>query len=414
MYHRFLMILLLLILNINISTANSLPEINFVTEKDGQLMVRADNTFVPESTLKIRIITSITDNRYRLVAYDYIMVITDPYDNIVFIDIIKDRSRTYITESKAVFSKKIPEHWLDGEYVVEIYSYDRVNTNELDDIDFNIYDKDEEIEDLNEFFDDPGDSVLEDLGVLQSRSHSIVVKDKLSFFLDRESDPIKIQNLLVNQKVVPINSSVIVTAQVENTVPEQSNMNYQLFLNNKSINTFNLVMGPLEWIKLEYEINDPPLLENQVKMGSRTVDFTVSDTPLGPTNFVYLDIFTDKTRLYAGDVFNISVEILNTGRRGTLPVLLWLDDQELSDEVELDYGERKTISFQVSITEPGTYSAKIIGTDFSKVLFIQESLQKAQEEDVKDNSIMVIPITVYLVILTLLMLGILKYRERKP
>ncbi|MCJ7617340.1 MAG: hypothetical protein MUO43_12475, partial [Desulfobacterales bacterium] len=97
------MVLLLVIVNMDAVSANSIittpisdnryrslpypsSEINFVVEKDGQYLIREDNIFVPESTIKIKINTPITDNRYRLVAMDYVMVITDPYENIIFID----------------------------------------------------------------------------------------------------------------------------------------------------------------------------------------------------------------------------------------------------------------------------------------------------------------------------------------
>ncbi|MCG7847914.1 MAG: hypothetical protein MIO93_01865, partial [ANME-2 cluster archaeon] len=113
-----------------------MPEIDFVTERNGQLIVREDNVFVPESTLMVKITTPITYNQYRLVAMDYVMVITDPYDNIVFLKLIEDRSRSYTTVSEVVFSKQIPTTWLNGDYTIDIYSYDRVDYSELGRVDF--------------------------------------------------------------------------------------------------------------------------------------------------------------------------------------------------------------------------------------------------------------------------------------
>lgn len=395
------------------SLPNPLPDINFITEKDGQSLQREDNIFVPGSTLKVKITTPIIDNRYRLVAMDYVMVVTDPFDNIIYLDIVEDRSISYTTESTAVFSKKIPTTWLDGEYLIELYSYDRVDTTELKDLDFDIYDKDEKIDDLSDFFDeDPSDDILEDLEVLDSRSHSTVVKDTLTFFINKNSNPIKVQNLSVNQKIVPINSSVLVTVQIENTVTSQRNTAYELFLNDRHITRFDPVLGSREWQSLNYEIINAPVGENSLRLGSKTVNFSVSETPLGPTQLHYLDIFTRTSKLFTEQEFDISVTALNTGRKGSMPIVLSVNDQEIIQNVELDYGEKKTIDYQILINKSGTYTARITGTELSKVLFIQEIPIEVEEEEEK-SPIFTFAIIFYFFILVLILLGLWKYRRSR-
>jgi len=386
-YIKQIIIILILVLIFNISTvsATPMPEIDFVTEKDGQFIVREDNIFVPESTLIVRINTPIIYNQYRLVAMDYVMMITDPYDNVVFIKLIEDRSRSYTTESEVVFSKEIPSTWWNGDYTVDIYSYDRIDYNELSRIDFDIYDKDTAIEDLEEFFDEPSDSLLEDMEVLKSRSYANIVKDRLYFFVDKYSNPCKIQEISVSPSIVPINSTVKITAVVENTIPYQNNITYQLFLNNERIKTFNTVLGPDEWKTLVYEINDPLLGENQIKLDEKTINFTVSDTALGPTQLIYLDIFTDQPVMYAGEPFNLSITILNTGWKGSKSVDISVNNEIMSTEVELDYGEKTTINYEITLNDPGTYQANIIGTETTKVLFIKELIDEANNEDQDDT-----------------------------
>ena len=430
-----LMVLLLVIVNIDTISANSIittpisdnryrslphpsSEINFVVEKDDQYLIREDNVFVPESTIKIKINTPITDNRYRLVAMDYVMVIMDPYENIIFIDIIKDRSRSYISESSATFSEQIHSSWPEGEYLIELYSYDRLDTAKLKNVDFDIYEEDESIDDLSEFFDeDPRDTILEDFEVLKSRSFSTVVKDTLNFIVDKNSNPVKVQNLSVNQNIIPINSMVLVTAQVENTIPEQTNAIYQLFLNDRPIKSFDSVMGSREWQTFNYEIMNAPVGENQIRLGNKRVNFTVSDTPLGPTQLVYLDLFSNISQLYAGYPFNISVTVLNIGSKGNVPVVLYVNNQEIIQYVDLDYGEKKTINYLVLISEPGTYSARIIGTEISKVLFIREIPEEnGEDENVDKSSIFTFSIAFYAILFVLILMGVLRkyHRSRHP
>ncbi|TFH41629.1 MAG: hypothetical protein E4G94_07645 [ANME-2 cluster archaeon] len=301
--------------------------------------------------------------------------------------------------------------------MIELYSYDRLDTVELKDVDFDIYEKDESIEDLSEFFDEePSDSILEDFEVLNSRSFSTVVKDTLKFIVDKNSNPVKVQNLSVNQNIVPINSSVLVTAQVENTYPEQTNATYQLFLNDRPIKTFDSVLGSREWQTFDYVIIDPPLGDNQIRLGSKTINFTVSDTPLGPTQLVYMDLFTNTSKLYEGHPFNISVTVLNIGTKGNVPIVIHVNDREINQYVDLDYGEKKTINYQVLINEPGTYSARIIGTEISKVLFIREILEEMGEENEDQSSIFTAAIALYLIPLVLIFLGVLKkyHKSRYP
>jgi hypothetical protein len=399
-----------------------MPEIDFVTERNGQLIVREDNVFVPESTLMVKITTPITYNQYRLVAMDYVMVITDPYDNIVFIKLIKDRSRSYTTISEVVFSKQIPTTWLNGDYTIDIYSYDRVDYSELGRVDFNIYDKDVAIDDMEDFFDTPSDSLLEDMEVLKSRSYANIVEDRLYFYVDKYSNPCKIQEISVMPSIVPINSTVRISVEVENTIPHQNNVTYQLFLNNESIKTFNFIFGPNEWKTLVYELNDPPLGENQINMGGKTINFTVSGTALGPTQFVYLDIFTDRPVTYAGESFNLSITILNTGWKGNEPVFISVNNKQMSREVELDYGEKTTINYEILINEPGTYPANIVGTEITKILFIKDSPVSINEEEEEDKSVisglysgMISSKAIFLVPILFVILGfLLYYRQRTP
>lgn len=411
----------MLILNISTVSATPMPEIDFLTEKDRQFIVREDNIYVPESTLIVRINTPIIYNQYRLVAMDYVMTVTDPYENIVYIELIEDRSRSYTTFSEAVFSKKIPSTWANGEYIIDIYSYDRVDYCELRQIDFDIYDKDSDIDDLEEFYDEPSDSLLEDMEVLKSRSYANIVKDRLYFFVDKYSNPCKIQKISVIPGVVPINSSVKIIAEVENTIPYQNDINYQLFLNNKYIKTFNTTLGPNGWNTLVYEINDPLLGENQINLGDKKINFTVSDSALGPTQFVYLDIFTDQPAMYAGETFNLSITILNTGWKGSKSVDIAVANKIMTNEVELDYGEKNTINFEITLYSPGTYKVNIIGTEITKVLFIKEPIDKANNENQDDNEKSAITLlssfkpynAIFITTLILVILGFLLYNKQR-
>lgn len=407
-------ILLILILSLNISSAS---DIEFVTGEENELVIRTDNIFVPESYLKIDV-TRPTFNHYayRIIAMDYMMTIKDPHDNIVFVDVIKDRSRSYDPESNVLFTKKIPGDWINGEYLVTIHTYDRVDysvVDKLNSMGVDVYESDNSIEDLSEFYNSPSDDVLEDLEVLKSRSRSSVEKFKVEFFIDDNSDPCKIQNVSLSHDLIAEDSYVSVYITAENTATDSSSCSFFISLNNETVKEFNVSLDAREIRRIPYEIIDPPIGINTVEVKNELVTFNVSGTPLGAIELSYLDMFADDSKLYAQEPFNLSVVVMNTGDKGKEVVFIRSDNTEISKEVELDYGEKKIINFELFFNDSGTHKVEVIGTDLSKVLFIQEPTVLIEEKEEEDDDITFYLLGVVIIIGALVFISLLIIRRHR-
>lgn len=414
---KSILITLILLLSLNVSSAG---DIEFVTGEDN-LVIRSDNTFVPESDLKIDV-TRPTMNHYayRIIAMDYMMTIKDPHDNIVFVDILKDRSRSYESESNVLFTKIIPADWINGEYIVTIHTYDRVDysmTYRLNNMGVDVYETDNAIEEMSQFYNTPSDSVLENLEVLKSRSYASVEKFKLEFFVDDTSDPCKIQNVILSHDLIAEDSYVSLFIIAENTARHRSPCCFSVLLNNETVKEFNVSMNAGEVRTIPYEIIKPPIGLNTIEVNNKLLTFNVSGSPLGAIELSYLDMFTDDSKLYTNEPFNMSVVVMNTGDEGKEVIHIRSDDTEVSKEVRLEYGERKVIEFELTFNNSGTHKVEVTGTDLSKVLFVQESdapIEKIEEEKDDDNLFYLIGLIIIagaLIFMSLLL--ITKYRPGK-
>ena len=418
MRKTIIVIIILLLVMTNVSAVN----INFVTEKDGETVIKSDNLFMPESTLKVQVtVATLNHYDYRLIAMDYVMLIEDPHENIIFVDLKKDRSRSYTDNSSVIFTKKIPLDWVDGVYTIDLYSYDRVNYHELrrlNKMGFDVYDSNTAINELSVFYDDPSDNVLESMEVLKSRSRASVEKNTLEFFIDNKSNPCKLRSLSLNSNVIAEDSYVQLFIEFENIVPHPSSQSYDLMLNTEIIDVVDVVMAPLEVKTVMYEVVNPQIGENELMIGDKSIGFRVSGEPLGPVDLKFLDITTDDFKIYANEHFIVSVEVMNSGACGKETVFIRIDDNEIFQEVELDYGEKKIIEFEAIIEDAGTHRVEIIGTDVSKVLFVQEERDgngNGKDDDKEDDSFVLFNIMLYggfIGVFIILLLLFIKHRSK--
>ena len=355
------------------------------TLSDG-VTLRESKVFVQGSTIRINVRTPIQYNINRLVAVDYLFVIEDPMKNPVHIAILKNRSRSYIKESSVKFSKSIPQEWIDGEYNIRIFVIERVNpeyiTKKLTTT-INPDIGDDKVSDLNRLFSTTDDNVLIDSGLMRTRGDSFAVEKEIPFTIDKNAKPYFVRSISVPESVPP-ESSVNVVVTLENTQGDRRKENFIPVLNGESISPVNFELSSKGSMNVKFEIPVSKPGENILSIGSKTVTYKVDEIPLQPTEFIYNELRTDRTKILKGDEFNVSVGVFNIGENGTLPIVLMLNDQiEAIKNVSMEYGGSEIVTFNLTLDNPGIYQAKIVGKDFMKIIVVQD--KDANDDSEKSN-----------------------------
>ena len=112
-----------------------------------------------------------------------------------------------------------------------------------------------------------------------------------------------------------------------------------------------------------------------MQIGSKNASYEVEVIPVKPTEFIYNDLSTDRIKVYKGEALNVSVGVFNTGENGTKQVVLLLNEEiKAVQDVTLGYGDSKIVYFNITLDSPGVYQANIQGTDFKKIIVVQDKI----------------------------------------
>ncbi|MBW6517744.1 MAG: hypothetical protein K0A89_04485 [ANME-2 cluster archaeon] len=413
-------ILFILILLAPLVDATDYTETLYFTLSDGKTL-RDNTVFVPGSTINVYSHRNLLYNYNRIVAYDYLLVIKDPNDNPVHIQIQKDRSRTYGKETSAFFSKKIPPEWIDGEYTIKIYQMDRTNYTYttkkfITPIDPRMSDK--EVNHLEKFFSTYDEDTLIDEGLLIPRSHAEVVEKELKIIIDSSAKPYFVKEIIVPEHVPP-ESDVNVKVLIANENPNIVKDSIPLVLNGKKLGDVSFDLQPNKINEVYFTVISSIPGINNLELGSKNVSYEVEIIPVKPTEFIYNELQADRIKYYKGENVTISVGVFNTGENGTRPVVLLLNDEvKATRNVTLAYGESEVVRFNVSMETPGIFQAKIQGKEFKKVIVVQDAESPVNPGDAinetdSDNGFSIPSISGFFVIFALVMISRQLNKKRK-
>jgi hypothetical protein len=285
--------------------------------------VPTDNAFTHGDTLKVY--TEMSGVNYKgFILIDFVFIIVDPLGNVVSIDRMDTRYRTYNDTAYVVYTKKIPSGWQYGKYRIKIAAYNRINKARINEwerevivpstlnklLDGTKRDKEKEnkkydFEDVEALFNiacDGNEDDLEDLGVIKRYEDSLMEITYLKFFVAREE-----------------------------------------------------------------EMAERKELEQRISSKSK---FTITDFRMSPST------------VKPNETVSISVTVKNGGMMGTEKIALILNDEiEFEDSVTLDYKESRTLFYQVKKDIPGQYKVAIPGTDLVKQLFVDKSYGEEETEN---------------------------------
>jgi|GEM_PF-1181824 len=243
-------VLLMTVFLMNTASAYSITT-DFVSEVDGiGNYTKHGNIYLRDETVKIYIeMDGVNYDGFSNV--DFVVIIRDPLNNFVAMNRMDLRNRNYEEDVYIVYSKGIPEYWLDGKYKVEVYTYDRTDTSRIKELE-DIAKEDPEVliesgnfDSLKKFFE--GGSDASGMGIIKSFSDSGSSSRKMSF------------TLMTQEDIKPGDEESIIASSV--------GPNFII----KRIDTDNFKVEPKETVTVSVEV------ENLGLKGSKKIEILIND-----------------------------------------------------------------------------------------------------------------------------------------
>jgi hypothetical protein len=340
-----------------------------------------NDRFPPGSIIKIY--TEGNDvNHRRAVAVDYIFIIKDPNNNIVDTTLYSHRYEDYRENDFITYAREVPQGWVDGVYTAEVHIFDLLNDTLMD-----TYYQDLISSYINE-------SDRPDLPVMNRSNASVLpnqyLKIEKKLFIDKYAskypvDRFRIEKIMLDRTIVAPNESVIISANVINTFYDKGSTSLDLLLDNKIINTTTLEIESYSSGKVFFSVSTEIVGNHTVEIipsGTNTMGLNLSGVFIvseekeieTPTEFLFQDIQINKLSVEPNNTVIIAVTVKNTGKEGTQPVGLFINDElEEEKQVGLNYSEVKDVLFNVTKRDLGAYRVKVDGSIISKVFFVESS-----------------------------------------
>ncbi|MFZ3168029.1 MAG: hypothetical protein WA130_10485 [Candidatus Methanoperedens sp.] len=340
-----------------------------------------NDRFPPGSILKIYAEANGV-NHQREVAVDYIFIIKDPNNNVVDTSLYSNRYEDYRENDFMTYSKNLPQGWVDGVYTADIHIFDLLNESLMDKYYSEL---------INSYLNE---SDRPDIPVMNRSNASVLPEQHLlitkTFFVDRYAnkypvDRFRIEKIMLDRTSVAPDMPVTVSVNVSNTFYDKGSTSLDLLLDNKVINKTTLEIESYSSSQTNFTVSSEIIGNHTVEIiptGMNTIGlnmsvvFTVSaeNKIETPTEFVYQDIQIDKLSVEPNQTVSIAVTVKNTGKDGTQPVELFINDVlEEERQVNLNFSEIKDIYFNVTKGDLGAYRVTVDKSNLSKIFFVESS-----------------------------------------
>ncbi|KPQ41176.1 MAG: hypothetical protein MPEBLZ_04268 [Candidatus Methanoperedens nitroreducens] len=340
-----------------------------------------NDRFPPGSILKIYAEANGV-NHQREVAVDYIFIIKDPNNNVVDTSLYSNRYEDYRENDFMTYSKNVPQGWVDGVYTADVHIFDLLNESLMDTYYSEL---------INSYLNE---SDRPDLPVMNRSNASALPEQHLvitkTFFVDRYAnkypvDRFRIEKIMLDRTSVAPDMPVTVSVNVSNTFYDKGSTSLDLLLDNKVINKTTLEIESYSSSQTNFTVSSGIIGDHTVEIiptGMNTIGlnmsvvFTVSaeNKIETPTEFVYQDIQIDKLSVEPNQTVTIAVTVKNTGKEGTQPVELFINDVlEEGKQVNLNFSEIKDVYFNVTKGDVGAYRVTVDKSNLSKIFFVESS-----------------------------------------
>ena len=176
--------------------------------------------------------------------------------------------------------------------------------------------------------------------------------------------------LTIEPSTVQIGEPVKISIEVSNVGGQEGTHHAMLKINGVVEDVYVLTLEPDGSETLIFEYTPAQSGDFTVNIDGLSGSFTVS----APASFEVSNLIIEPDSVKEGESITISVECSNVGGvSGSYDVVLMIDGEtEDTSTVTIDAGESTTVSFDVSATQPGTYSVEIGGLTGSYTVNPQE------------------------------------------
>ena len=324
-------------------------------------------------------------NHKRRASVDYIFIIKDSNNNLVDTTVYSNRYEDYRENDFIIYSKIVPQGWDDGVYTAEVHVYDLLNDSIMDK-----YYNDLIMSYLNETDEterpDPPEMNRSDALVLPDQYMKIEQKIIIDKYANKYPvDRFKIEKINLDRTSVAPNMPVVVSANITNTFYDKGSTSLDLLLDNKVINKTTLEIESYSSKQAVFSVSTEITGNHTVEIvptGMNTIGIDLSGVfnvsaemeIETPTEFVFQDIQIDKLSVEPNQTVTIAVTVKNTGKGGTRPVELFINDVlEEERQVDLNFSEVKDVLFNVTKKDLGAYRVTVDKSIMSKVFFVESS-----------------------------------------
>ncbi|CAD7769734.1 hypothetical protein FHEFKHOI_00660 [Candidatus Methanoperedenaceae archaeon GB50] len=376
-----------------------------------------NDRFPPNGTLKLYIEAQDVSHR-RVIALDYVLLITDPEGILVDGHFEGKRYlfspyKTYGTNDYIVYSKEIPEEWMDGLYTADIYVFDLTNDSMVDNA-FGIvrnnfinsvfaFVEKNASENITteyetaatyspittetiEWYPDTWDSDLADL-ILINRTNATFEHTVRHFFVDRHAskyppDRFHIEDLRLACKEAAPGEVINASVNVTNTYFEAGIVGFSVEIDNTTVSNLSVGLNATERKTVNFTISNDTVGEHIITIVPSTprtlgfdlkMPFTITEEEaIIPPTMVVSDLQIDKLRALTGEEVTITLTVTNTGGSGSAPVKIKVNDEILTRMAIANRSETIDLLFNLTPVDPGDYRVEVPGTDLAKLFFVEE------------------------------------------
>ncbi|KXA94528.1 hypothetical protein AKJ65_04150 [candidate division MSBL1 archaeon SCGC-AAA259E19] len=197
-------------------------------------------------------------------------------------------------------------------------------------------------------------------------TYSLNIEDLSESFEVVEPAKFELSNLQVSPKEAKPGETVTVTADVQNTGEIEGAHRVELEVGGTVEKAENIELAPNETSSVSFTLSRETSESYSVKLGKLSGSFRV----LEPARFETSNFRVSPKSPVAGEEFTASVDVKNVGEIEGTYKAVWKVEGDVDDtqEVALDPGESRTVTFSMVWNESGTYSVSLSG--MSKIVTV--------------------------------------------
>ncbi|MDY6865106.1 MAG: hypothetical protein SVY15_03935 [Halobacteriota archaeon] len=264
-----LTVLLLSVFLLNTVSAYSITT-DFVSGVDGLgNYTRHGDVYLHDETVKIYIeVHNVNYDGFSNV--DFVVIIKDPLNNFVAMNRMDLRNRDYEEDVYIVYSKDIPDYWLDGKYKVEVYAYDRTDPERIKELEEMAREDPEELiesgsfDTLKKFFETgSGTDIVKPFSDSKSSSRKISFtlmsqedmkpEDEESIIASAVGPNFIIKRIDTDKFKVSPNETLTVSVEAEN-LGLKGSKKVEILINGESEASKTITLSPLESRLVKFDV----------------------------------------------------------------------------------------------------------------------------------------------------------------